>query len=134
MLTSLLGRVNDNEAVTVDGAKKFSCHTGFGDTFKFVKESIPNIEVSPLLVLSKFRVVGVSGRLRQYNEKAIKGYVASAFAAFMSLEHIDKITFEFWGWRDDKVSSTFKFCQQFFILHIIIIRKMHFELPKLNHF
>jgi hypothetical protein len=71
MLSSLLGRVNDNEAVTVHGAKKFSCHTGYGNTFRFVQAVIPSKEVRPVLVLAKFRVVGVSGRLRQYSEEAV---------------------------------------------------------------
>jgi hypothetical protein len=91
--------------VTVTGAKKYSCHTGFGETFQFHEGANPHNEVCPVLVLAPFRVVSESGKLRQYSKQAIDSYVRSAFSAIICLQNIDKITFEFWAWSDLNVSS-----------------------------
>lgn len=107
ILTPLLGEMDDDEAVTVTGAKKFSCHTGFGETFQFRGGPNPNFEDCPVIVLTHFCVVSESGKLRQYTYQAIKNYIASAFSAIINLQNVDTITFEFWGWRDDKVSTCF---------------------------
>jgi Poly (ADP-ribose) glycohydrolase (PARG) len=109
ILTSFLGRLDDDEAVTVTNAKKFSFHTGFGETFQFHEAANPHKEVCPVLVLAPFRVVSKSGGLRQYSTKAINSYVRSAFSAIVHLHNIDKITFEFWAWSDLNVRSYFYF-------------------------
>jgi len=100
ILTSLLGGLDDDEAVTVTNAKKYSCHTGFGETFQFHEGADPRKEVCPVLVLAPFRVVDKSGGLRQYSREAIDSYVRSAFSAILHLQNIDQITFEFWAWSD----------------------------------
>jgi Poly (ADP-ribose) glycohydrolase (PARG) len=107
ILTPFLGKLADDEAVTVTNAKKFSFHTGFGETFQFCEGADPLKEVCPVLVLAPFQVVSESGGLRQYSREAIDSYVRSAFSAIIHLQNIDKITFEFWAWSDLHVRSYF---------------------------
>jgi hypothetical protein len=100
ILTSLLGRLDEEEAVTITNAKKYSYHTGFGETFQFHEGANTHKEVCPVLVLAPFRVVSESGGLRQYSREVIDSYVRSAFSAILHLQNIDQITFEFWAWSD----------------------------------
>jgi len=89
------GNLTDSEAMVVTGAKKYTWHQGFGETFRFVTAA-KGEEANPVVFVK-------TTILDQYEENAVKKDLASAFAGFAELPYVDNIVFEFWGWSDTMV-------------------------------